>query len=82
MLEIFNEDGVQYLYIENPKEFTSTRQGNLILKKEVRPALVGNEIVDPKFLLDYIESKQLIISNQVKGDLKLMNFLSIYGKHE
>lgn len=58
MLDIFNEQGIPYVYIENPKEFTQTRQGQeLLMNKQTKQRIIGNEIIDPSFLLDYLESK-------------------------
>ncbi|CAD8125658.1 unnamed protein product [Paramecium sonneborni] len=77
MTNILKENEIKVDYTENPKEFQLTRQGQIILKKEQKVPLLGNMIKDSSFLLDYLESKQLVILTQVKSDLKLLNYLAL-----
>ncbi|CAK91731.1 unnamed protein product (macronuclear) [Paramecium tetraurelia] len=77
MINILKENEIKVDYTENPKEFQLTRLGQMILKKEQKVPLLGNIIRESSFLLDYLESKQLVILTQVKSDLKLLNYLSL-----
>ncbi|CAD8074327.1 unnamed protein product [Paramecium primaurelia] len=77
LINILKENEIKVDYTDNPKEFQLTRLGQMILKKEQKVPLLGNMIRESSFLLDYLESKQLIILTQVKSDLKLLNYLAL-----
>ncbi|CAD8202926.1 unnamed protein product [Paramecium pentaurelia] len=77
MINILKDKEIKVDYTENPKEFQLTRLGQIILKKDQKVPLLGNMIKESSFLLDYLESKQLVILTQVKSDLKLLNYLAL-----